>query len=104
MAQDIGMVDINLDEDWEEQTSKLWLPEENDELIGVVIEVLQGPYGNQYRILTKDNEEYLTASHKMLLSKMSNIKKGDVVRIKVGKKKPTNKGNPLQTYRVWKKA
>ena len=69
---------------WEKQESNkdFWNPEkEGEELIGEMIEIRQGAYGNQYLIKKENGEEIFTPSHKVLQGKMSKVCGGDKVKL-----------------------
>lgn len=91
--------------EWEKQETEMWLPEkEGDELIGEVTDIVEGAYGFQYTIKKKDGKETRTPSHKVLQSRMSNVGKGDMVKIVYkGEEAPKVKGqNPTKIYEVFK--
>lgn len=82
--------------EWEEMSgsSDLWQPKEKgDSIEGVVKEIREGQYGRQIIIVTKNNEEFSTPSHKVLQSRLSNIKVNEVVKVIFeGEELPTIKG------------
>lgn len=85
-----------------ELKNEMWKPEkEGDTLQGVVIDIEKNQYGNSYVITTEDGEEFKTPAHKILQKLMEDIKKGQVVKIEFKEEKDTNKGNPLQIYKVF---
>lgn len=92
-------------EEWiKQEGSDLWLPEkEGDELIGTVMDVTEGNYGNQYTIRKSDGEEVRTPSHKVLQNRMISAKKETKVKIVYeGEEPPSVKGqNPTKMYSVF---
>lgn len=59
-----------------------WKPEEaGDELVGEVVGIEEGDYGNTYDIKTEDGNIMRTPSHAVLKNRMSSVEKGDYVRI-----------------------
>ena len=82
--------------EWVEITgdSEIWHPEEKGESIeGIVKEIRQGQYGLQIILLSKDNKEHITPSHKVLQSRLSNVKVNEVIKIIFeGKELPKTKG------------
>ena len=95
-----------LKEDWEEVIPDLniWIPEEEgDGIQGEVVEVIEGKYGINLRVKDKDEKEFITPSHKVLQSRLLCVELGDIIRIEFIRSEPTNKGNPIMLYKVWKK-
>jgi hypothetical protein len=88
-----------------EPESNFWKPEkEGEELKGNIKEFIEdGDYGLQAVILTEDNKEITTPSHKMLQSRLKQLKEGDVIRIVMtGEEPPSVKGrNPTKLYDVF---
>jgi len=94
--------------EWNEvkSDSGFWDPEkEGEELIGELIEVVQGQFGNQYVILKEDETKIKTPSHKVLQSRLQACKVGDTVKIVfMGEDLPKVKGqNPTKLYSVFVK-
>jgi hypothetical protein len=93
-------------DEWEKQEGlSMWLPEkEGEELIGKVLDIVEGAYGVQY-ILETDKGVVRTPSHKVLQSRMAKVKKGDTIKIVFsGSEPPSVKGqNPTKLYEVYKK-
>lgn len=91
---------------WVEQKgSDYWIPKEKgDELVGVVIEVCPGGrFGKQLVIQTKDERQIRTPCHKVLQSRIRNVKGGQLIKIVYsGEEPPSLKGNkPTQMYDVF---
>jgi len=62
----------------------VWLPSEggvNDILEGKVVKFIDSAYGFQAVIETKDKQQFLTPSHKLLQSKIELLELYDVVKI-----------------------
>jgi len=82
--------------EWEELSgnSDLWLPKTKMETIeGVVKEKKDNQYGVQVVLISKDNKEYVTPSHKVLQCKLSNVKVNDFIKIVyMGQELPKVKG------------
>ena len=83
----------------------IWLPTvEKTELVGEVTHInREGLYGTQYTIKTKDGNEVLTPSHKVLQARMIKAKIGTVVKIVLtGTEPPKVKGQkPTTMYDVY---
>lgn len=95
-----------LEDNWEEviPIESYWTPKSEDEFIeGKIIEIKKGVFGNNYSIKSKDGFIHITPSHKLLENLMSVLNLNDVVRIVYKGSTPTNKGNDLQIYKVYKK-
>lgn len=97
-----------MSETWKEQESsgEMWLPEnKGDELIGQLVNVEQGMYGNQYIIRLPEGNETKTPSHKVLQSRMSRVAIGETIKIVFeGQEPPAVKGqNPTKLYKVYVK-
>jgi len=91
---------------WEKQESNsdFWNPEkENEELVGEVIEVRPGMYGNQYLIKKENGEEILTPSHKILQGRMTKVIVGNKVKhVFIKQDLPKIKGqNGVKLYDVF---
>jgi len=91
---------------WKKQEGPpMWMPEkEGEELTGVVTDVLDGLYGAQYMIKPAGEEELIkTPSHKVLVNRMAEVKKGDMVKLVfVEEQPPAVKGqNPTKMYEVY---
>jgi hypothetical protein len=81
---------------WEKQEGAgFWKPEKKgDELIGEVVDIKEGTYGTQYVIEKEDGESVVCPSWKVLLNRMSNANKGDMVKIVYqGEEAPKVRGN-----------
>ena len=81
--------------EWEELpgTSAIWHPEKKGDAIeGTVIKIEETQYGKQIT-LEKDNVQFITPSHKVLQSRLSNVKVEDYIKIVFeGQELPTTKG------------
>lgn len=88
-------------EQWTEIIGEYWEPEPGDELIGVIIEEEDSTYGKTYIIEIEPGKQLKTPSHKMLQQKLDQTNIGDRVKIVAGESKPTTKGNPMNTYKVY---
>lgn len=91
---------------WQKQQGPpMWMPEVGgEELMGVVTDIVDGLYGNQYMIKPVGEEELIkTPSHKVLVNRMVEVKKGDMVKlIFVEEQPPAVKGqNPTKMYDVY---
>jgi len=90
---------------WEKQEGNMdfWNPGEGEELIGEVIELIQGNYGLQISVKKEDGSVMTTPSHKVLQAKLSKIKVGDKVKIVYVKQDlPKIKGqNGVKLYEVY---
>jgi len=91
---------------WKKQEGPaMWLPEtEGEELIGIVIDIVEGLYGSQYLIKPIGKDEIIrTPSHKVLVNRMVEVKKDDMVKlVYLGQEPPTVKGqNPTKMYEVF---
>jgi len=90
---------------WEELTgdNTFWTPMLGEVLAGKIIQIKDLGYGPQYLIERTDGTKLLTPGHKVLQSRLSKAKAGELVKILVGEKEP----NPIkgrkdtQLYRVW---
>jgi len=91
--------------EWEKQESAgIWLPEKvGDMLVGVVVGVVEGMYGDQHIIEQEDKSEIKTPSHKVLQNRLVKAKKGDQVKVVyAGEEPPAVKGqNPTKMYDVF---
>lgn len=70
--------------EWEELpgSSDIWQPKNKGEFIeGSVKEVRDTQYGKQIVILSANNQEFTTPSHKVLQARLSNVKVNEVVKI-----------------------
>jgi len=99
---------MNMTDEWTERGTQgdLWLPtEENEELVGKVVEEIQGSYGSQWIIEKEDESRIRTPSHKVLQNRMTGIAIDTTVRIIYdGEEPPSIKGqNPTKMYRVYEK-
>jgi hypothetical protein len=93
-------------DEWEEilPLESYWQPKNEDEFIeGKIIEIKKGVFGNNYSIKDKQGFIHITPSHKLLENLMSTLSLNDIVKIVFKGTTPTNKGNPLQLYKVYKK-
>lgn len=92
--------------EWElqEPTSDTWLPEKvGDQLTGLIIDERESQYGGiQYQVKTPQDEAWWTPSHSALQSRLKETGEGDLVKIEYRGEEPTNKGNPVKIYKVWK--
>lgn len=96
----------SLELDWEEvlPTESYWIPKSEDEFIeGKVLEIKKGVFGSNYYIKDKQGFIHITPSHKILENLLSSITINDTIRIVYKGNKPTNKGNPIEIYKVYKK-
>lgn len=87
-----------------EGNNNIWMPKkENDELIGIILEVKEGQFGKQYEIGVDDGSSIWTPSHKVLQNRLTACKKGDNVKIVfTGQELPKVKGyNPTALYDVY---
>ena len=69
---------------WEKQESNsdFWNPEKpEEELVGQVVAIRTGIYGNQYMIRKENGDEILTPSHKVLQAKMTKVLEGQKVKL-----------------------
>ena len=93
------------EETWEKQApSNYWNPQEpGDEIKGKVSKIEEGTFGKHYTIQQTDGSEITTPAHKVLLSRMRNVVKGDMVRVTFdGTDLPKVKGqNPTRMYSVY---
>lgn len=93
--------------EWKEQKSaEFWSPSKiGEEISGAVIQIEEGDYGKIYLISVNEHTQIRTPSHKVLQSRMSKIKVGDVVKILYeGQEAPTIKGhNKTEMYKVFKR-
>ena len=83
--------------------SKMWTPEkENEELEGEVVNIINGAYGTQYTIRTKEGM-VSTPSHKVLQDRMLEVQKGDKVKlVYLGEQASTIEGrNATRLYDVF---
>jgi len=90
-------------ENWKKQEaiSNIWKPtDEGQEISGLVVEVKEGQYGTQLYLNVND-EEVITPSHKQLQTQLTEIKKGDTVKIVYLGSKPSGKGNDTRMYEVY---
>ena len=84
----------------------IWLPDAvGDMLQGVVVGIDTGDYGTQLIVETEKDVFIKTPSHIVLQTRLTNINKGDQIRILYeGEDAPKIKGhNPTKLYRVYKK-
>jgi len=93
--------------EWKERDTigDMWLPEKaNDELVGKIIEQIEGSYGMQWIIETKEGN-VRTPSHKVLQNRLNGIETGKEVKIIYdGEEPPSVKGqHPTKMYRVFEK-
>jgi len=90
---------------WEKQEGNMdfWNPEEGEELIGEVKELVQGNYGLQIQVQKEDGSVVTTPSHKVLQAKLNKIEKGNKVKIVYVKQDlPKVKGqNGVKLYEVY---
>ena len=89
---------------YKEIKTAFWLPEKKgDEIVGKVIDVLEGNFGKQYLIKTDDGSMITTPSHAVLQAKMISVKEGTKVKIIFDGEVPaTKKGNnPTKIYIVF---
>lgn len=91
---------------FKEQESEMgiWLPQkENEELQGIVMEIVKGQYGMQLTIKKNDGALIKTPSHKVLQAKLSKVEVGDLVKIVYVKQElPKVKGeNGAKIYKVF---
>lgn len=87
-----------------ESGGNIWLPKKVDEeIVGIVSEIIDGQYGKQYVFLQEDGNEITTPSHKVLQGRMAKVKKGDTVKIvHTGSDLPKVKGrNNTELYDVF---
>lgn len=95
------------EDEWQKQDSAdIWLPKEKGkELVGEVVSIVEGAYGNQHVIKQEDGSELRTPSHKVLQNRMARVKVEDIVKIVyTGEELPTVKGNnATQMYEVFVK-
>lgn len=81
----------------------IWLPKEKEEFIeGEVVEISDGQYGRQITLKNEAGDTNTTPSHKVLQSRLSEIKMGDWIRVVYkGEELPKLKGhNPTKIYKV----
>ena len=94
------------EENWQEVkgNSEIWLPEIGDHIEGEVLALKDGIYGLQATI-GKDDDKWVTPSHKVLQNRLNELAVGDYVRITLVKEElPTIKGNnKTKIYKVEKK-
>jgi len=90
---------------WEKQEGNMdfWNPTEGEELIGEVMELIQGNYGLQIAVKKADGSVVTTPSHKVLQAKLNKIEKGNKVKIVYVKQDlPKVKGqNGVKLYEVY---
>lgn len=93
--------------EWKKQESTaFWQPEKKgDQIEGTIVRVFDGTYGTHFVISTTEGE-FTTPAHKVLISRMQNMKPNDTVRIIfIGEDLPKVKGqNPTKLYEVYKGA
>ena len=91
------------DVEWDELGTKFWEPQKiEDEIIGVITEMIEGKHGMMYVILTATDEKLLTPAHNILQDRMKEVVVGDLVKIIYKGEKDTGKGNPAQVYKVYR--
>ena len=94
-----------MEKEWNKREgATFWNPtEKDDEVIGVIVDIIDGDFGNQYVIEKSDNKKITTSSHKALQSLMQGMEKGDQVKIVyVGEKEAEKKGHsPTKLYEVY---
>jgi len=95
-------------DEWTERETQgdLWLPvNEKDELVGKVVEEIDGTYGSQWVIEQEDGTKVRTPSHKVLQNRMAGIAVNTEIKIVyTGEEPPTVKGqNPTKMYKVYEK-
>ena len=86
------------------QGMNMWRPTvKADEIEGNVTEIKAGEFGNQYCVDDSRAGKIWTPSHKMLQSRLANVKKGVYVKIVFeGTELPKVKGqNPMAVYKVF---
>ena len=104
-----GMDEYKEQYEWVEQCStgedNIWLPSiPNEKIIGVVVSIRSGDYGNQYLLENKSvGLRTWTPSHKVLQYRMEKVQVGDTIKIVyVGQEPPAVRGrNPTRMYQVW---
>lgn len=92
--------------EWKKQEGLgIWIPEnEGAVLEGEIVNInSEAQYGTQYTVRTKNGDEILTPSHKVLQNRMQKAKIGTKVRIIYkGTEPPKVKGqNPTEMYEVY---
>jgi hypothetical protein len=98
-------MDKNLNDEWIEVKgeSNIWLPtKEGDSIEGIIISMIQSTYGLSVIIEDKDHKQILMPSHKVLQSRLSYCKVGDIVKVIYEKEElPKIRGqNPTRIYKV----
>jgi len=86
-----------------EGTDNFWAPAKEGEIIeGDVLDIISGSFGNQHILKLDDKTTIMTPSHKILQSKLAQVKIGDYVRITyVDETESTKKGHsPTKNYEV----
>jgi len=89
---------------WEEIKSRVWSPEQGEELIGVFLEV-ESPeeaHGKLYHFDVKDKGLVSVWGCAMLDSKMSQVKKAEVVKLSYHGKIRNSKGQLMHDYSVYR--
>jgi len=95
-------------QNWVKQEgSDFWNPtEKGEELVGDVVEIIQGDYGLQYVIKNTKGQRIKTPSHKVLQARMTEAVAGTCVKIVfTGVELPKQKGyKPTNLYEVFFRA
>jgi hypothetical protein len=95
-----------MSDEWEKIDTEIWLPEEaGDEVVGEIVKVETGLYGQSYTLKPVKGKEVRLPSHKVLQGRLAGCAKGDFVKIVFkGEEAPKVKGqNPMKMYDVFRK-
>jgi hypothetical protein len=88
---------------WEDIPDKpmkgIWKPKLNEVIEGEVLRIEDGRYGAEYVLRGGEGEIKLPA-HKQLISKLEDVKVGQMIRVTQAGEKVSGKGKPTQMYRV----
>ena len=96
------------DDGWEELVGTqddVWKPEvAGQELSGVITQWKDHKeYGRRWFVLTSSNELLGTPYHRVLMDRLQEISRGDVVKITFKGTVPSGKSNPAHIYKVERK-
>jgi len=92
-----------LNEGWQEVPDNFWSPEKEGESVeGVIVNIQKEEFGLRTTIETADKKQVILPSHKVLQSRLSSCKVGDMIKVIFEKKElPKIKGhNPTNIYKV----
>ena len=91
--------------EWVKQEgSGFWKPtQKGEELVGEVVDIKEGTYGTQYVVEQANREQVIIPSYKVLLARMNNVEKNDMVKIVyLGEEAPKLRGyNPTKLFEVF---